>query len=104
MNTLRRDNNRRHSTIMLCASLVQLTLPLTATTVPVVVAEAASPQPAEPCHWPYQRPVTPPLPSVHDAAWPQNAVDQFVLSQLEKERLAPSPATDRARLIRRLSL
>ncbi len=55
-------------------------------------------------HWAYVTPVSSPLPEVRDAAWSRNAIDRFVLARLEKERLAPSPPADRARLIRRLSL
>src|SRR5262245_48220677 len=36
--------------------------------------------------------------------WPSNAIDAFVLARLQKEGIAPSPAADRARLIRRVSL
>ena len=37
-------------------------------------------------------------------SWARNPIDLFVLSRLEKEGLQPSPETDRARLIRRVSL
>src|SRR5262245_40115617 len=36
--------------------------------------------------------------------WPSNAIDAFVLARLQKEGIAPSPAADRGRLIRRASL
>jgi hypothetical protein len=55
-------------------------------------------------HWAYVAPRAAPLPSVRDAAWPENAIDHFVLARLEQERLAPSPRADRERLIRRVSL
>jgi mono/diheme cytochrome c family protein len=55
-------------------------------------------------HWAYIAPSNPPLPPVRNAAWPENAVDQFVLARLEKEGVAPSPAAERERLIRRASL
>jgi len=35
--------------------------------------------------------------------WARNALDKFVLDQLEREQLSPSPETNRATLIRRLS-
>ncbi len=55
-------------------------------------------------HWAYTPPRRPPLPRVEDLKWPRNPIDYFVLARLEKEGLRPSPETDRARLIRRLSL
>ncbi|HZN33358.1 MAG TPA: DUF1549 domain-containing protein, partial [Pirellulaceae bacterium] len=55
-------------------------------------------------HWAYVAPNSPPLPALRDTGWSQNAIDAFVLARLEKAGLAPSPAADRARLIRRASL
>lgn len=55
-------------------------------------------------HWAYIPPVRPALPEVKNKSWVRNPIDLFVLSRLEKENLQPSPETDRARLIRRLSL
>lgn len=55
-------------------------------------------------HWAYVAPQSPPLPAVRDAGWSRGVIDRFVLARLEKENLAPSPAADRARLIRRASL
>lgn len=40
---------------------------------------------------------------MRDRAWARNGIDLFVLARREKERLAPSPETDRGTLIRRLS-
>src|SRR5262245_14180253 len=54
-------------------------------------------------HWAFAAPVRPPLPQVKHAAWPKNAIDYFVLARLEREGLRPSPETDRAALIRRVS-
>ena len=54
-------------------------------------------------HWAYRVPESPRLPVVQQPAWSENAIDQFVLAKLEKEGLAPSPPTDRARLLRRAS-
>ena len=42
-------------------------------------------------------------PSVGDAAWPANPIDQFILHRLEQGGLTPSPPADRRTLIRRLS-
>ncbi|MEO1997961.1 MAG: DUF1549 domain-containing protein, partial [Planctomycetaceae bacterium] len=55
-------------------------------------------------HWAYLSPRRRPLPAVSDATWPRNAVDYYVLARLDAERLPPSPAAERARLIRRVSL
>ena len=55
-------------------------------------------------HWAFQ-PVVPHLPpAVHDGAWPQNAIDSFVLATLEEQKIAPSKTADRPTLLRRLSL
>src|SRR5947208_1773200 len=40
-------------------------------------------------HWSYVKPVRPALPAVKDPAWPKNAIDQFLLARLERERLNP---------------
>ncbi len=54
-------------------------------------------------HWAYQ-PLTPPaLSMVKHAAWPISDLDRIILARLEKEKIAPSPAADRATYIRRLS-
>jgi mono/diheme cytochrome c family protein len=55
-------------------------------------------------HWAYVHPCSPKLPKVRDSKWPHNAIDQFVLARLEKEKLKPSPEADRAVLLRRVSL
>ena len=55
-------------------------------------------------HWAFIPPTRPPLPEVKKAGWAKNPVDQFVLSTLEREGLAPSPEADRATLIRRVAL
>lgn len=55
-------------------------------------------------HWAYQPVREPAVPTVKDAAWPANPVDQFVLAQLEEKGLTPSPAADQRTLIRRAYL
>ena len=55
-------------------------------------------------HWafqPIQRPVTP---RAKNAAWVRNNIDAFVVAQLEKERIEPSPEADRLTLLRRATL
>jgi hypothetical protein len=63
--------------------------------------ESASP--AKRDHWAFKPAVRTTVPAVQDRSWPRNPIDNFVLSRLETERLAPSPAADRVTLIRRLS-
>jgi hypothetical protein len=55
-------------------------------------------------HWAYQpiRRVAPP--TVKKSDWGRNPIDQFVLAELEKRGIAPSPEADRFTLIRRLNL
>ena len=55
-------------------------------------------------HWAYVPPVRPALPKVQKQEWAKNAIDHFVLTRLEKEKLPPSPEAERERLIRRVSL
>ncbi len=52
-------------------------------------------------HWAFQPIQMPQLPAVTHTAWPQSAVDRFVLARLEAAGLTPSPAADRRTLIRR---
>ena len=55
-------------------------------------------------HWSYVKPVRPELPDVHDANWPRNEIDRFILARLEREGLKPAEESDRYALIRRVSL
>ncbi|MDX1946484.1 MAG: PSD1 and planctomycete cytochrome C domain-containing protein [Pirellulaceae bacterium] len=55
-------------------------------------------------HWAYVAPRSPPLPSVRDSSWPRSPIDSFILARLEREGVAPSPPTERERLLRRASL
>jgi hypothetical protein len=55
-------------------------------------------------HWAYVKPVARPLPEVRDAAWARNGIDRWVLARLEKEGMKPSAETERAVLLRRVSL
>lgn len=57
-----------------------------------------------PKHWSYVAPQKSELPKVKQAKWPTNAIDHFVLARLEAEKLTPSPAAERARLLRRVYL
>lgn len=55
-------------------------------------------------HWAFQPLVRPATPTVKQADWPLNPVDNFILDRLEREGLAPSPEADRRTLTRRACL
>ena len=55
-------------------------------------------------HWAFAPPVAHAAPAVRDERWARNDLDRFVLARLEREGLAPSPAADPARVLRRVSL
>ena len=54
-------------------------------------------------HWAFIAPRMPPLPTVHDEAWPADAVDRFILARLEREGLRPSGPAGKERLLRRVT-
>jgi hypothetical protein len=54
-------------------------------------------------HWALIPPVRVVVPRPGGGKWARNAVDRFVLSRLEREKLEPSRQADRRTLIRRLS-
>ena len=55
-------------------------------------------------HWAFVPPKQQPIPRPRSKAWVKNPLDAFILARLEREGLAPSPAADRARLVRRVTL
>ncbi len=55
-------------------------------------------------HWAFVPPVKPPAPAVKQADWGRSPIDRFILAKLEADGLTPSPETDRATLIKRLSI
>jgi hypothetical protein len=55
-------------------------------------------------HWAYLPPQRIEPPPVADKSWPRNPIDNFILARLEREGLRPSPAADKAALLRRVSL
>jgi hypothetical protein len=63
------------------------------------IAEGAAYQ----THWAYVAPVRPALPEVQGGEWTGQPIDRFVLAKLELAGIAPSPAAQRAMLIKRLS-
>lgn len=54
-------------------------------------------------HWAYVPPVRTAPPTVKQADWPQNEIDQFILACLEEQGIKPSAEADRATLIRRVT-
>src|SRR5437016_1329109 len=48
-------------------------------------------------------PTRPAAPSVKNAQWPANTIDQFVLARLEKVGLQPSRPADKETLVRRVT-
>jgi hypothetical protein len=66
---------------------------------------AAWPDELEPAsHWSFAAPTRPALPPVRETSWPRQALDYFVLAELERRDLRPSPAADRAVWLRRVYL
>ena len=55
-------------------------------------------------HWSFQKIQRRAAPAVRDRAWGRNAVDNFILARLERERLAPAPEAPKSTLLRRVSL
>jgi len=55
-------------------------------------------------HWAFVPPVRPALPGVKNPGWVRTPVDRFILQQLERSGLLPTPEADRVTLIRRLTL
>ncbi|MEQ8788098.1 MAG: DUF1549 and DUF1553 domain-containing protein [Pirellulaceae bacterium] len=53
-------------------------------------------------HWAYRPLVRPTLPAVENADWTRNAIDRFILADLQQRNLQPQPPADRTTLIRRL--
>jgi len=55
-------------------------------------------------HWAFQPVAHPGVPEVADTAWPKNAIDYFVLRQIEVAGLMPSPPAEKSALLRRATL
>jgi len=65
--------------------------------------QAGAVWPEDDRHWAFVPPKRPTLPKVKDAAWGRNGIDAFVQARLGREALKPSPAADRATLLRRVT-
>ncbi len=55
-------------------------------------------------HWAFLPPRKENLPDVRQGDWPREVWERWILARLEREGLAPSPETDRATWLRRVSL
>ncbi len=55
-------------------------------------------------HWAFTPPKTTSLPKVRQRKWMHNTIDNFVLADLERKKLKPSPEASRETLLRRASL
>lgn len=55
-------------------------------------------------HWSFVAPGKPILPATRQTTWAKQPLDQYILAELEKHHLKPSPEADRYTLLRRLSL
>ena len=55
-------------------------------------------------HWAFLKPQRHNPPKVKQADWPRNAIDYFILAELEKKKLAPSPQAEKTTLLRRVHL
>lgn len=53
-------------------------------------------------HWAFIAPEKPEVPQIKEAAWGQNEIDQFVLSKLKENGLAPNKKASKEKLIRRV--
>jgi mono/diheme cytochrome c family protein len=54
-------------------------------------------------HWSLQPVRSPQPPKVRDAIWAKTSIDDFVLAELEKHGLTPSPRADKRTLLRRVT-
>jgi hypothetical protein len=55
-------------------------------------------------HWAFIAPVKPELPQVRNPTWIRNPIDRFILAELERRGMEPSPEADLRSLIRRVCL
>ncbi len=57
-----------------------------------------------PKHWAFVAPIRPSFPQVKNSDWAKTPIDRFILAEIEKRGLTPSPVASKETLIRRLSL
>ncbi|MFT5887168.1 MAG: hypothetical protein ACI9IP_003641, partial [Arcticibacterium sp.] len=54
-------------------------------------------------HWAFVKPTMPKTPKVSDEEWPQNKIDNFILSKLDELKLKPSQKAKKETLLRRVT-
>jgi hypothetical protein len=54
-------------------------------------------------HWAFKPITAPNVPRVSNTKWPHNEIDRFVLARVEQQKIQPSPAAGRERLLRRVT-
>jgi hypothetical protein len=54
-------------------------------------------------HWAFQPLHDPPLPSVRNGRWPKSDIDYFILREIERRGVEPSPRADKHTLLRRVT-
>ncbi len=55
-------------------------------------------------HWAYQRPQAASLPSPSDSSWARRDLDHFVLAEMDRRHLSPSPPAPRETWLRRVTM
>lgn len=55
-------------------------------------------------HWAFEQPIRPEPPDVRSHLWPRNAVDRFILADLETKQLSPTIEADKPTWLRRVTL
>ena len=55
-------------------------------------------------HWAFRKPIKPAVPKVTNNEWPRNPIDKFILANLERKSVKPSPRAEPLILVRRLYL
>lgn len=55
-------------------------------------------------HWAFKLPIRASSPAVDNQTWPRNAIDRFVLAELEAKGITPQEQADRRTIIRRVTL
>lgn len=58
----------------------------------------------EAIHWAYVPPRRPALPTIRQASWPRNPIDNFTLARMEAAGISPSAPADASTIVRRMTL
>ncbi len=65
--------------------------------------KAGAKWPEDDRHWAFVPPGRPALPKIKNEGWVRNEIDSFILARLERKGWQPSPQTDKATLLRRVT-